>query len=61
AARAWGEFYKGGRGLPKVTRIEPPVVLNPIDEAAGVSTNDTAQWCLAAMQCLALIGDQIPP
>jgi hypothetical protein len=35
-------------------------VLNPIDEAAWVSTNDAAQWGLAAIQNLALIGGQLP-
>jgi hypothetical protein len=28
-------------------------VLNPVDEAPGVSTNSTAQWGLAAIECLA--------
>ena len=28
-------------------------VLNPVDEAPGVSTNATAQWGLAAIECLA--------
>jgi hypothetical protein len=40
----------------KTTRIEGPAVLNPIDEAEWVSTNDTAQWCLSAMSNLALVG-----
>jgi hypothetical protein len=35
-------------------------VLNPIDEASWVSTNDAAQWSLAAMQNLALAGDALP-
>jgi YetA-like protein/TAT (twin-arginine translocation) pathway signal sequence len=61
AQRAWGEFYGKKPGPePKTTRIEGPAVLNPIDEAAWVSTNDTAQWGLAAIQNLALIGDSIP-
>lgn len=67
AARAWGEFLNppgGGRGHNRprneTVRIAGPAVLRPIDEAPGVSTNDTAQWGLAAMQCLALIGDQAP-
>ena len=34
-------------------RIEAPAVLNPVDEAAWVSTNATAQWGLAAIECLA--------
>jgi hypothetical protein len=34
-------------------------VLNPIDEATWVSTNDAAQWGLAAIQNLALIGNTL--
>lgn len=65
AARAWEEFlHPGGpgRGRPRneATRLVGPAVLRPVDEAMGVSTNDTAQWGLAAMQCLALVGDRMP-
>jgi len=69
AARAWNEFLNppgpGGRAARNRPRnetrhIESPAVLRPVDEAFGVSTNDTAQWSLAAMQCLALVGDQMP-
>jgi hypothetical protein len=35
------------------------LVLNPVDEAAWVSTNDTAQWGLAAIQNLALVGEHL--
>jgi hypothetical protein len=31
-------------------------VLIPIEEASWMTTNDTAQWSLAAIQNLALIG-----
>jgi hypothetical protein len=64
--RAWSEFHQGesraeaARFPLKVTRVEPPAVLAPVEEAPSVSTNDTAQWALAAIQNLALIGDQIP-
>lgn len=61
AARAWKEFSRSGRGrqsveghLP-VKHLSGPVVLRPVDEAPGVSTNDTAQWGLAAIECLALL------
>jgi len=37
-----------------------PDVLNPIDEAAGVTTNGTAQWGLAAIMNLALVADALP-
>ncbi|MDR2675227.1 MAG: Tat pathway signal sequence domain protein [Opitutaceae bacterium] len=69
AARAWEEFGRGdfadhglagARASLKTSRIEGPDVLNPVDEAAWVSTNDAAQWGLAAIQCLALIGDRMP-
>ncbi|MBP2324888.1 hypothetical protein JOF56_005273 [Kibdelosporangium banguiense] len=65
AARAWTELDRGEAGYPTTspwtsTRISGPAVLNPVDEATWVSTNATAQYGLAAIQCLALIGDQIP-
>jgi hypothetical protein len=36
-------------------------VLRPVDEAAFVSTNATAQWGLAAIENLALAGNELPP
>ncbi|MDR0353333.1 MAG: Tat pathway signal sequence domain protein [Opitutaceae bacterium] len=69
AARAWAEFSQGDfadhgqadtRAALQTRRLEGPEVLNPVDEAAWVSTNDAAQWSLAAIECLALIGDQMP-
>lgn len=66
AARAWREFSRNWRGqqdvltpLP-VQTVRGPAVLRPVDEARGVSTNDTAQWGLAAIQCLALVGEHQP-
>ncbi|HVU18559.1 MAG TPA: Tat pathway signal sequence domain protein [Candidatus Didemnitutus sp.] len=61
AQRAWKEFLDGKSGYRKrvkyeSTRITGPEVLNPVDEAAFVSTNATAQWGLAAIQCLAMAG-----
>jgi hypothetical protein len=65
AARAWEEFSRGfrnQRGRPplKPARIAGPEVLRPVDEARSVSTNDTAQWGLAAIQCLALVSEAQP-
>ncbi|HEX2860366.1 MAG TPA: Tat pathway signal sequence domain protein [Lacunisphaera sp.] len=65
AARAWKEFSRGfrsqeGRVPLKPVRLTGPVVLRPVDEARQISTNDTAQWGLAAIQCLALVGDSQP-
>ena len=64
AQRAWKEFYHGDGprtdgGPLKITRIEGPEVLRPVDEAARVSSNGTAQWGLAAIECLAWIGSEI--
>jgi hypothetical protein len=41
-------------------RVAGPDVLNPVDEVPWVSTNETAQWGLAAIQNLALIGAALP-
>ncbi|TFI57638.1 twin-arginine translocation signal domain-containing protein [Sphingomonas parva] len=64
ARRAWAEFFSGeaglGMGIPAQQRkIDGPAVLKPVDEAPSVSTNATAQWGLAAIQNLALIGDAL--
>ena len=66
AARAWEEFATDWRGRRSptgrfpVTRVAGPAVLRPVDEAVFVSTNDAAQWGLAAIQCLALVGEHQP-
>jgi hypothetical protein len=66
AQRAWVEFYRGGIGRQgasgafKTTHIAGPAVLRPVDEAAYVSSNDTAQWGLAAIECLALVPEAQP-
>lgn len=61
AKRAWQEFSKewGGKHTIGTTHVSGPDVLNPVDEAAWVSTNDAAQWGLAAIQNLALISDAL--
>lgn len=61
AARAWAAFEGTGEWLVHrrdftLERIEPPVVVRPVDEARTVSTNDASQYGLAAIQNLALIG-----
>ncbi|MBP7140532.1 MAG: twin-arginine translocation signal domain-containing protein [Opitutaceae bacterium] len=60
AQRAWSEFARdpGGRRFTAdaVRTIRGPEVLRPVEELPGVSTNDTAQWGLAAIECLALLG-----
>jgi hypothetical protein len=65
AARAWTEFFGGEGGMARrptleTKRVEGPAVLNPVDEAAWVSTNSTAQWGLAAIQNLALVPEALP-
>lgn len=66
AKRAWEEFQ-----LPQefarqwsgehqaIREVEGPKVLNPVVEAPWLSTNDSAQWGLAAIQNLALIADAL--
>ncbi len=58
AQRAWQEFDAGRAGYPwarkfESRRVSGPAALNPVTEAAWVSTNETAQWGLAAIQGLA--------
>lgn len=63
ADRAWEAFFTGGEitdvELPPARRLEPPEVLNPVDELAPISTNDAAQSSLAIIQNLALIGHRL--
>ncbi|ACB74644.1 hypothetical protein [Opitutus terrae] len=66
AQRAWSEFFRGegGEGRTRNQRLEVhevrgPEVLRPVHEARFVSTNGSAQWGLAAIECLALVGDQL--
>jgi len=61
---AWRAFEGMGEWLVHrrdfaLTRIDPPRVLRPVDEVRTVSTNDAAQYGLAAIQNLALIGDRL--
>ncbi len=51
--------WPGHNPVLKTERIEGPDVLNPVDEATWVSTNETAQWGLAAMQASALVPDAV--
>ncbi len=65
ARRAWSEFNGGKNGIRPSTvyethKITGPAVLRPVDEAAFVSSNATAQWGLAAIQCLALAPEAQP-
>lgn len=65
ADRAWMEFLQGDNArfradlAPKTTRIEGPAVLHATDEDPRISTNGAAQWGLAAIENLQLIGDTV--
>ncbi|MBC7785849.1 MAG: Tat pathway signal sequence domain protein [Burkholderiales bacterium] len=64
ADRAWKDFFDSQNPQEKLRRFTPkrlegPIVLNSV-EVISMSTNSAAQWALAAMQNLALIGDSIP-
>jgi len=66
AKRAWSEFLGSNDGHDTVAggaarRIAGPDVLKPIDEMPGVSTNGSAQWGLAAIGNLALVGGALEP
>lgn len=65
AARAWSRFLNSDGYVESATdwktvELKGPDVLNPGGEAAWVSTNSTAQYGLAAIQNLALVGDRLP-
>ncbi len=66
AQRAWDEFFSGaGGGMKLFTQPYPlhhltgPAVAEPIDEL-DVSTNMTVGFGLSAIDCLGLIGDDLP-
>jgi hypothetical protein len=64
AQRAWKEFFSGhaglGMGVSRMHRqIDGPDVLKPVDEDPRISTNAAAQWGLAAIQNLALVGGAV--
>ena len=66
AARAWAEFADQGDRPDRVAaapprRITGSDVLKPVDEIVGISTNDAAQWGLAAIALSALLGPSEPP
>jgi hypothetical protein len=64
ARRAWAEFFgpgdRAGRDQRRTGhRVTGAAVLKPVDEIAQVSTNDAAQWALAASANLALIKEAL--
>ncbi|AFN73323.1 hypothetical protein MROS_0079 [Melioribacter roseus P3M-2] len=64
AARAWNEFLNAKpryyHTVFKMTKFDSVQSLQPVYEVRGVSTNNTAQWCLNAIELLELVGDNIP-
>ena len=63
ADRAWVEFFETDGFAPDAPWVTTPIArhdgLVPGDEAPWVSTNDVAQYGLAAIQNLALVGDAL--
>jgi hypothetical protein len=59
--RAWTEFLnartKGQFDSRIVTGAD---AIKRLEEVPGISTNNTAQWCLNAIQLLELVGDKMP-
>lgn len=63
AARAWRQFLTTrnlGSGAFDPSPVAGSEVLDPIHEIPWISTNNTAQWCLNAIQLLELVGDSMP-
>ena len=65
AEKAWDDFLKKSGRESVYTNfnmklLKKPELLSPVYEVQGVSTNNTAQWCLNAIELLELVGDQIP-
>ncbi|HEX9975149.1 MAG TPA: DUF6250 domain-containing protein [bacterium] len=64
AARAWDEFFNAGARRYhtdfNMQLFDGVQSLQPVYEVKGVSTNNTAQWCLNAIELLQLIGEHLP-
>ncbi len=59
AKRFFSPVSEGGEPVLATRRVEGPAVHNPVEEAAWVKTNISAQWGLTAIQVSALIPDEI--
>jgi hypothetical protein len=63
AARAWKDYFRSDGLGEKVAftsqHVEGSGVVHPVDEASWLSTNDFAQFGLASIQNLALVGDSL--
>ncbi len=62
ATRAWNEFLGRDPWQARFAshRIDGPDTPEPVDEIRRLSTNDTSQWCLNAIELLQLIGGYLP-
>ena len=60
AKKALAGLFAQGGGIARTQPFAGPDSLNPVDEAAGVSTNEAAQTGLATIQVLELCKDQLP-
>lgn len=59
ARRAWNDFLNTNTHF-ETKLFDNIETLEPIYEVEGVSTNNTAQWGLNAIQLLEMIGNQLP-
>ena len=61
ADTAWNAFLSGRTNRQFTPRLVTGAnALKPLEEVEGISTNNTAQWCLNAIQLLQMVGDKIP-
>ena len=64
AERAWKEFFNAGEKRFhtsfNMNKFEGIQSLQPVYEVRGVSTNNTAQWCLNAIELLQMVGNELP-
>ncbi len=64
AKRAWDEFFnfrtRGFYTNFEMEKFNGIQTLQPIYEVKWISTNNTAQWCLNAIELLDLIGEYLP-
>ncbi|HKH59364.1 MAG TPA: hypothetical protein VKA49_00965, partial [Flavitalea sp.] len=61
ADTAWKAFLSPGTNAQFTPRlVTGSDALKPLVEVKDISTNNTAQWCLNAIQLLELVGDKLP-
>ncbi|HZG23381.1 MAG TPA: hypothetical protein VEZ17_02315, partial [Chitinophagaceae bacterium] len=61
ADTAWKAFLSPGTNAQfTLVPVSGANSLKPLIEVKNISTNNTAQWCLNAIQLLELVGDKLP-